>query len=180
MTSKTGQQIQVTYLVEEFVEGSDLFAYVSNTGPFSESICRYFFKQMLSGINHIHQKGHSHRDLRMENMLIDLANARLKIADFGFSAPVEGRDGSGMLETVLGQPNYMAPEIVAQIPYQGQVIDLFALAVTLFTLLSGHPPFNLAHQSDCVYVNLIKHNCERFWMIHSQGKPPGFYSSDFK
>lgn len=84
------------------MDGSDLFSYISSTGAFSESICRYFFKQMLSGINHIHEKGLSHRDLRMENILIDLANASVKIAEFGFSAPVEGRDGSHMLNTVLG------------------------------------------------------------------------------
>jgi serine/threonine protein kinase len=54
--------------------------------------------------------------LKLENILID-HQYNLKITDFGFSAPVDGRDGSGFLDTFLGSRNYMAPEILLNQPY---------------------------------------------------------------
>jgi len=64
----------------------------------------------MAGLDHCHQSGVAHRDLKPENLLLD-HQFMLKIADFGFAAPVEGRDGSGQLTTKLGTLNYMAPEI---------------------------------------------------------------------
>jgi len=71
-------------------------------------------------------------------------NYTLKIADFGFAAPVEGRDGSGNLTTKLGTLNYMAPEIHLKQPYNGKSIDLFASAIILFIMVAQHPPFTTA------------------------------------
>ena len=64
----------------------------------------------MEGLAFCHEKGITHRDLKPENLLLD-SNYTLKIADFGFAAPVEGRDGQGYLTTKLGTLNYMAPEI---------------------------------------------------------------------
>jgi len=61
-------------------------------------------------MGHCHRAGVAHRDLKPENLMLD-SNFNLKIADFGFAAPVEGRDQTGFLSTPLGTPNYMAPEI---------------------------------------------------------------------
>jgi serine/threonine protein kinase len=61
----------------------------------------------------------------------------VKVADFGFAAPVEGRTGTGFLATKLGTKNYMAPELLARQPYQGHVVDLFALGIILFILYTG-------------------------------------------
>ena len=65
---------------------------------------------MLEALNYCHSKGICHRDLKPENFLLD-SDFLLKLADFGFSAPTMGRDGSGYLQTKLGTLNYMAPEI---------------------------------------------------------------------
>jgi len=87
-----------------------MFDYISETEQFSEEIARYFFKQLLAGLDHCHLGGIAHRDLKPENILLD-NNYTLKIADFGFAAPVDGRDGNQFLQTKLGTPSYMAPEI---------------------------------------------------------------------
>jgi len=62
-------------------------------------------------LDSVHRKGMTHRDLKPENLLFD-SDFNLKIADFGFAAPLEGRDGSHKLRTVLGTLGYMAPEIL--------------------------------------------------------------------
>jgi serine/threonine protein kinase len=98
------------------ISGGELFDYVANSGPFSEPICRYYFKQMLQGLHYIHSKGFSHRDLKPENILLDKM-FDVKIVDFGFACPLEGRDGSGTNRSIIGTPGYMAPEILLKQAY---------------------------------------------------------------
>ena len=64
----------------------------------------------MSGLSYIHNQGFTHRDLKPENLMLS-SDFTLKIADFGFAGPVDGRDGSGVCNTSLGTLNYMAPEI---------------------------------------------------------------------
>lgn len=97
----------------------------------------------MNGLSHVHNSGYTHRDLKPENLMID-DNFNLKIADFGFAAPVNGRDGMGLLDTNLGTFNYMAPEILLGQEYEGRSIDIFAAAVILFIMVSEHPPFTAA------------------------------------
>ena len=68
-------------------------------------------------------------------------NFNLKIGDFGFAAPIKGKDGTGTLSTYLGTEGYMAPEIHLQQNYEGQKIDIFALGVILYNMATSFPPF---------------------------------------
>merc|ERR1712051_457127 len=181
MIKKDGTPVQVAYIAQEMISGGELFDYVSYSGPFSEPIAKYYFKQMLLGVHYIHSKGFSHRDLKPENILLDKFYD-VKIVDFGFACPLEGRDGSGANTSTIGTPGYMAPEILARQPYQGQVVDLFALGVILFILYSGHPPFSMANEEDNYYKLLATNRSDLFWKAHSnpQRKPEGFYSEEFK
>jgi serine/threonine protein kinase len=113
----------------------DLYTAISKTGPFEESLARYYFKQLLEGLEHMHQKGIAHRDIKLENILFD-ENFDLKIADMGFAAPI-----AGQFRTRLGTTCYMAPELFAGYPYHGEVVDLFAAAVILFIMVTQLPPF---------------------------------------
>jgi len=119
------------------------------------------------------------RDLKPENILMD-ENYNVKIADFGFAAPTMGRDGSGYLRTVLGTQAYMAPEIIMKEPYQGHVADLFALGIILFIMYAGHPPFNQAHPADPHYKLIATNRADLFWKYHSNRKPAGFFTDEFK
>lgn len=160
----------------------ELFDFVSASGPFSEPLARYYFKQALEGLDYCHSNGIAHRDLKPENLLLD-NNFKLKLADFGFAGPMAGRDGSGYLQTKLGTTNYMAPEIHEEKPYNGASVDLFALAIILFILVSGHPPFNTAEvTSDPFYKAIAQNKSKSFWRVHSKNKPNGqdFFSEEFK
>ena len=179
LNKASGATKNVAYIVQEMITGGELFDYIANTGAFTEEVCKYFFKQMLQGIHYIHSRGFSHRDLKPENILLD-KNFNVKIVDFGFACPLEGRDGSGINRSQIGTPGYMAPEIIAKQPYQGQVVDIFALGVILFIMRSGHPPFSQASEEDRYYQLLATNRSDLFWKAHSQRKAEGYYSEDFK
>jgi serine/threonine protein kinase len=107
--------------------------------------------------------------LKPENLLLD-GQYTLKIADFGFAAPVEGKDGSGNLTTKLGTLNYMAPEIHLKQPYQGRSVDLFAASIILFILVASHPPFTTAEPKDPFYRCLAASRADIFWRTHCKSK----------
>lgn len=166
----------------ELASGGELFDFVASTGPFSDQIARYYFKQLINGLESVHRKGMTHRDLKPENLLFD-GDFNLKIADFGFAAPLAGRDGSNTLKTVLGTFGYMAPEIFQKLPYNGAQVDLFSAAVILFIMVAGHPPFNKADPNGDQFYNKIALNRpDIFWKSHSSNKKGGlaFFSEEFK
>lgn len=127
----------------ELVGGGELFDFVANSGAFSDKISRYYFKQMMNGLKYMHSAGVAHRDLKPENIMLT-EDFTLKIADFGFAAPIDGRDQSGFLTSVLGTESYMAPEIHLHKPYTGAGVDLFAAGIILFIMISQRPPFTKA------------------------------------
>ena len=106
----------------------------------------------------------------------------MKIADFGFAAPVAGRDGSGYLKTKLGTESYMSPEIHARRPYVGPSVDLFAAAIILFIMFTQHPPFTRAEPTDPFYRLICANRSDLFWKAHSKNKPNGaaYFSEEFK
>jgi serine/threonine protein kinase len=133
---------------------------------------------MLSALHYLHSHGTTHRDLKPENILMD-DQYNLRIADFGFAAPTQGREGSGFLNTKLGTESYMAPEIHTKQPYKGQDVDLFAASIILFIMMSGHPPFTQASQNDRFYKFISGNRADVFWRSHSRNKTGGF-SAEFQ
>lgn len=173
-----GTKYPVICIGLELATGGELFDYVALTGKFDERIARFYFKQLLSGLDYVHQRGVTHRDLKPENVLYD-QYFNLKIADFGFAAPVAGRDGTGTCKTKLGTESYMAPEIHARRPYIGTSVDLFACAIILFIMITQHPPFQRAEPTDPFYRLLCANRADLFWRAHSKNKPVGFFSESF-
>jgi serine/threonine protein kinase len=130
-----GRTYPVIYIVLELATGGEFFDYIATGGSFPERIARFYFKQLIEALDYVHTKGAVHRDLKPENLLFD-GSYNLKVADFGFAAPVDGRDGSGTLKTKLGTESYMAPEINLKRAYSGASVDLFASGIILFIMIT--------------------------------------------
>ena len=125
----------VTYIVLELCSGGTIFDSIYDLGPFDEAVARYFAKQFLEALGHCHRNGVVHRDLKPENLL--LSGHQIKLADFGFAGPIEGRDGSGFLKSHKGSERYFPPEILSQTKYRGDRSDIFTAGVILFVMISG-------------------------------------------
>jgi len=174
----SGSEFPVLYISMELLPNGELFRIIEHTGRMEEPLARACFRQILEAVGHCHENGITHRDLKPENILLDeLFN--LKLVDFGFAAPTQGRTGRGFLRTMLGSKAYMAPEILQHRPYSGVSVDLFACGAILFVLVNGGPAFVRARQSDS-YYQLFTTNNARFWSLHSGNYPQGFFSPDFQ
>jgi serine/threonine protein kinase len=131
------------YIISEYCDGGDFSNLL--TKPLDEKTTKFYFKQLVQGLQYLQFNSIVHRDLKPKNILLKIVDDGhlLKIADFGFACEFEK---SEMLETLCGTPLYMAPEIVKRNKYTPQT-DLWSLGVILFEMLfHAHPygkPYNL-------------------------------------
>ncbi|KAF8571754.1 hypothetical protein P879_04248 [Paragonimus westermani] len=103
-----------------------------------EKTAREKFRQILSAVEYCHQKCIIHRDLKMENLLLD-SDLNIKLADFGFANEYQvGKK----LNTFCGSPPYAAPELFRGKEYEGPEVDVWSLGVILFKLVTGNLPFD--------------------------------------
>jgi len=102
-------------------------------------------KQVCEGVSFCHGRLVAHRDLKLENLLLDALESTVKIVDFGFAVQLKSTDQR--LRAFCGTPSYMAPEIVLGKSYNGFSTDVWALGVVLYALLSGRFPFEAATES---------------------------------
>jgi serine/threonine protein kinase len=140
----------VPYIILELATGGELFDFIFHTGALTERQARYYFRQLIAGLEHIHFQGFAHRDLKLQNVLLS-EDKTLKIADFGFAKAFPNGDPGKCLRTCLGTKGYQAPEIVEGKPYLGQAVDIFACGVILFTMVASHPPFKNTSVNDRLY-----------------------------
>ena len=90
-----------------------MFDVVAHSGAFDEKLTRYYAQQLLNGINYCHKNGVTHRDIKIENCLMD-QEANLVINDFGFAGPIFGSIGAGWFKSNLGTKANMAPELLTK------------------------------------------------------------------
>ncbi|XP_077213335.1 serine/threonine-protein kinase SAPK2-like [Tasmannia lanceolata] len=126
-------------IVMEYAAGGELFERICSAGRFSEDEARFFFQQLISGVSYCHSMQICHRDLKLENTLLDGSTApRLKICDFGYSK-------SSVLhsqpKSTVGTPAYIAPEVLSRKEYDGKIADVWSCGVTLYVMLVGAYPF---------------------------------------
>ena len=144
----------------ELAEGGDLFDYIAQSGPFSSKVTRFYFQQLISGLDACFKLGFCHRDLKPDNLLLN-SNFDLILADFGFSH-VLSKSKDNLLHTYLGTPGYMAPEIVENQPYVGTQVDLFAAGVILFQMRLAMKPFNNTKPESWYFKNLCR-DPQKYW-----------------
>ncbi|KAJ6295363.1 hypothetical protein OIU78_023394 [Salix suchowensis] len=125
--------------IMEYVRGGELFAKVAK-GRLGEEAARKYFQQLISAIDYCHSRGVYHRDLKLENLLLD-EDENLKISDFGLSALREQFLQDKLLHTLCGTPAYVAPEVLRKKGYDGSKADIWSCGVILYVLLAGFLPF---------------------------------------
>ena len=124
------------FIVMEYICG-DLLTFIRKRNKLNEQISKFIFKQIIEGLRYIHKKNIIHRDIKLDNILIDTTNT-VKICDFGVSRKIQR--GEKIYER-CGTPAYIAPEIYKKIGYTGFQSDVWSAGITLYYMLSGNLPF---------------------------------------
>ena len=135
-------------IIMEYINGGNLFSFVKKRRKLSEKMAKFLFRQIILGIQHIHSKNVVHRDIKLENILIDFDN-NVKICDFGIGKVLENEDE--LLYDKCGTPMYMAPEIILANDdngYKGFPVDIWSSGITLYIMLSGSLPFNIKNKNN--------------------------------
>jgi len=128
---------QHMYFFMDYKAGGDMFSYLNKVGRLPEAKARNFFKQLLDGVEYLHNKGIAHRDLKLENILLDENQTNLSIIDFGLCDYLSEEP----FTVYCGSPCYAAPELIKRIPYKGEKSDIWSLGVLLYTFLCGTFPW---------------------------------------
>lgn len=159
-------------IVLEYASGGELFDYILNHRYLKDNAARRLFAQLISGVGYLHKKGIVHRDLKLENLLLD-RNRNIIITDFGFANTFDPADeltedqevGLGdrefvkrtgldktkpngmrkgdLMQTSCGSPCYAAPElVVSDSLYTGRKVDVWSCGVILYAMLAGYLPFD--------------------------------------
>jgi len=148
-----------TYMVTEFIEGSTLRQWSTAHGRFPLALATEVVTQVLAGLEHIHRRGLLHRDISADNIMITYdADEKLlaKIIDLGVAKDVSAATDMTQSGMLIGNPKYMSPEQLGQLPDDEQLdgrADLYCLGVVLYEMLVGVPPF----ESKTPHGYLMKH-----------------------
>ena len=133
----------IHYLVMEFIEGRDLQQLVKAQGPLGYEMAADYIAQAADGLEHAHNSGLIHRDVKPANLLVD-EKGTVKILDMGL-ARFDDEERSSLTvaheENVLGTADYLSPEQALNSHNVDRRADLYSLGCTLYFLLTGHPPF---------------------------------------
>ncbi|QDS71087.1 hypothetical protein FKW77_009054 [Venturia effusa] len=159
-------------IILEYASGGELFDYILQHRFLKDNAARRLFAQLVSGVGYLHKKGIVHRDLKLENLLLD-RNRNIIITDFGFANTFNSNDELGeeieynlgnrdyvkkmgldtvredghrrgdLMQTSCGSPCYAAPElVVSDSLYTGRKVDVWSCGVILYAMLAGYLPFD--------------------------------------
>ncbi|KAH8159360.1 hypothetical protein CIB48_g8896 [Xylaria polymorpha] len=129
----------LVWLVLEYCPGDELYNYLLKHGPLPADKVQKIFTQLVGAVSYVHQQSCVHRDLKLENILLD-KHENVKLVDFGFTREYEGK--ANYLQTFCGTICYSAPEMLKGEKYAGEKVDVWSLGVILYALLCGELPFD--------------------------------------
>lgn len=146
------------YIIVEYVDNGNLYhKIIQSRNGFTESQAFVYFKQVVKALEFLHENYLVHRDLKPENILINKKD-KVKLCDFGCCVDIR----NGFRETFCGTFEYMAPEIIRELPYN-QGVDIWSLGILLYEMIHGHSPF--CKKSDDnnrdlsqIFRNILTHN----------------------
>ncbi|KAL0965394.1 hypothetical protein UPYG_G00280710 [Umbra pygmaea] len=150
------------YMVFELVKRGAVMEEVPTDKPLNEDQARFYFQDLLRGIEFLHYQKIIHRDIKPSNLLVG-EDGHIKIADFGVSNQFEGADA--LLTSTVGTPAFLAPETLSETRknFSGKALDVWAMGVTLYCFVFGVCPFmderilNLHHKIKTQPVELPEH-----------------------
>jgi TM2 domain-containing membrane protein YozV/predicted Ser/Thr protein kinase len=136
-----GEEDGAPYLVMEFVDGRDLRELLEREGPLPWRRAVRYMEHAARGLASAQAHGLVHRDVKPANLLLDVKEDRVKVADFGL-AKARALDGSLTGSQILaGTPLYVAPEVAREGEGDHRA-DIYSLGATFYHLLAGAPPFS--------------------------------------
>ncbi|KAL4467823.1 hypothetical protein ABPG74_013158 [Tetrahymena malaccensis] len=155
----------------DYCPNGDLLDFVIKRGALKESQARFFFKSVAKAVQYLQQRNICHRDLKLENILLD-ASYNPVVIDFAFAA-----FNKPNLTDFIGTDGYQAPEIILKYPYCGFAADNFSLGVMLFEMVMGKPPFQHAKLDQGLYKKFTQENVE-YWEVFKKYQNPSDEAKD--
>ena len=128
------------YIVAELLQGEDLGSYLDRLGKLPTVEAVHIVRQVCNALGAAHAHGIVHRDVKPENVFLAGPNATVKVLDFGISKVLETNDGLTKTGTVMGTPDYMAPEQARGDRVDSRA-DIYAVGAILYRALTGRKPF---------------------------------------
>jgi serine/threonine protein kinase len=133
----------------EYIPGGSLRTLIDEYGSLNEKLIKIYVKQILTGLNYLHNKGIVHRDLKSENILIDL-NGSIKLTDFNCAGRINPSGDSNILNSLKGTIPFMAPEVILQNNY-GRKADIWSLGCIILEMYTSEAPWgNIANMLDAI------------------------------
>lgn len=130
------------YIVMERFNSKDLFDFISESGPLPENLAKQLFQQILTTISQCHAHGVLHRDIKDENILIDLSTHQLKLIDFGSGTFLH----DGVYTEFEGTRVYSPPEWIKFRRYKADGLTVWSLGILLYDMLCGDVPYETDDQ----------------------------------
>jgi len=162
---KKKDPLKAKYYILEYAAYGSLFDFIYyNQNGLGELYSKVIFSKIMEGIKFCHAHDICHRDLKLENILLDNGFCP-KISDFGFACINKPN-----LTQYLGTLVYMAPEIHSQTPYDGKKADIFSLGAALIILVTGLLGFNKATKDDMYYKKIKERDIEKYWEILNRNR----------
>ncbi|XP_028396044.1 calcium-independent protein kinase C-like [Dendronephthya gigantea] len=148
------------FFVMEYVNGGDLMFQIQKSRKFDEPRARFYAAECVSALQYLHEKGIIYRDLKLDNVLLD-RDGHIKLADFGMCKLEMSLNTT--TSTFCGTPDYIAPEILQEVPYSFSV-DWWALGVLMYEMMAGQPPFEADNEDELFYCILHEEVLFPVWL----------------